>query len=104
MLWDLREKFLLLKENSEVTGSQKAFESSTRVHSNAFITPYVDSTETYFPELLENKNNLKKVIETKEDDFAKRYKIELGAYKKYYVMTKEMLEDYKRNIIIDSRN
>ncbi|WJX63508.1 hypothetical protein P8452_48381 [Trifolium repens] len=72
MLWDLREKFLLLKENSEVTGSQKAFESSTRVHSNAFITPYVESTETYFPELLENKNNLKKVIETKEDDFAKR--------------------------------
>jgi hypothetical protein len=44
---------------------------------------------------LENKNNLKNVIETKEADFAKRYKIELGAYQKYYAMTKEMLEDYK---------
>jgi hypothetical protein len=44
---------------------------------------------------LENKNKLKKDIETKEADLAIRYKIELGAYKKYYVMTKEMLKDYK---------
>ncbi|GAU27597.1 hypothetical protein TSUD_271380 [Trifolium subterraneum] len=113
MLWDMQEKFVLLKENSNVTGSRKAYESPNRVHSNAYILPYVDSTETYISRnidenqkrknqwrkllqmQLENKNNLKKDIETKEADFAKRYEIELGAYKKYYVMTKEKLKDYK---------
>ncbi|XP_045830824.1 helicase protein MOM1-like [Trifolium pratense] len=106
MLWDLREKFLLLKENSNVTGSPKAYESSSRL-------THVESTETYVSRnidesqkrknqwrkllqmQLESKNNLKKDIETKESDFAKRYKIELGAYKKYYVMTKQKLKDYK---------
>ncbi|WJX43699.1 hypothetical protein P8452_30764 [Trifolium repens] len=110
MLWELRRNFLLLKENSNVTGSPKA---PNRVHTNAFIMPYVESTETYVSRIinetqkrknqwrkllqmqLENKSNLKKDIETKETDFAKRYKTELGAYKKYYVMTKEMLKDYK---------
>jgi hypothetical protein len=52
MLWDLREKFLLLNENFEVTDTPKAFESSTRFHSNAFITPYVESTETYVSRIL----------------------------------------------------
>ncbi|GAU33373.1 hypothetical protein TSUD_364990 [Trifolium subterraneum] len=110
LLW---EKFLLVKEKSNVTGSPEAFESSNRVHSNSLIIPYVESTETYVSRIinesrnrknqwrkllemqLENKNNLKKDFETKEVDLAKRYKIELGAYQKYYVMTKEKLEDYK---------
>ncbi|CAJ2657231.1 unnamed protein product [Trifolium pratense] len=113
MLWHLREKFLLLKENSNVIGSPEAFESSNRVHSNALIMPYVESTETYVSRIinesqkrknqwrklldmqLENEYNLKKDFETKEIDFAKRYKIELAAYQKYYVMTKAKLEDYK---------
>jgi hypothetical protein len=110
MLWELRRNFLLLKENSNVTGSPKA---PNRVHTNAFIMSYVESTETYVSRIinetqkhknqwrkllqiqLKNKSNLKKDIETKEDDFAKRYKIELGAYQKYYVMTKEMLKNFK---------
>ncbi|KAK2450366.1 helicase protein MOM1 [Trifolium repens] len=109
MLWGLRE-------NSKVTSSPMAFESSTSFHSNTDIIPYVESIETQKPMekatsnerqkrktqwrkllqmQLENKNKLKKDIETKEADLVIRYKIELGAYKKYYVMTKEMLKDYK---------
>jgi hypothetical protein len=43
ILWDLREMFLLLKENPKVTSFPMAFESSTSVHLNTFIIPNVQS-------------------------------------------------------------
>ncbi|GAU40956.1 hypothetical protein TSUD_187130 [Trifolium subterraneum] len=110
--WDLREKFLLPEENSNVTSSPQAFDSSNRVDLNTYIMPYIESTETYVSRnidesqkrknqwrkllqmQLENKKKLKQDIEIKEADFTKRYEIELGAYQKYYVMSKEKLEDY----------
>jgi hypothetical protein len=100
MLWDLKDKFLLLTENTNVNCSPKASESSNRVHSNTNITSDVEMTKKGISRISrnikvsqkdkdqcrkllrmhqENKLNLKKDLDKKLADFKTARQIEWNA-------------------------
>ncbi|KAK7262287.1 hypothetical protein RJT34_29853 [Clitoria ternatea] len=117
-LWDLRENFLLLPGNSNVTGSPGASEPSNRVYSYTDRTTEVELAQidifknskitqkrkNQWKKLLlmqhEEKQNLEKDYANEKDEFMIRFKIEWAAILQTYslndVMRKEKLDIYRR--------
>ncbi|CAJ2654464.1 unnamed protein product [Trifolium pratense] len=123
MLWDLKDKFLVTTENTNVNCSPKASESSNRTHSNTDITSDVEMTKKDISRISrnikvsqkdkdqwrklrrmhqENKRNLKKDLNKEIAEFETGRQIEWNAIVKPSMKKEEMIK--KREIQLEFRN
>uniref|UniRef100_A0A151UFW6 MOM1 alpha-helical domain-containing protein n=2 Tax=Cajanus cajan TaxID=3821 RepID=A0A151UFW6_CAJCA len=119
-LWGLKEKFLLLAENSNVAGYPKASESPNGIYSYIDVTPEVESVKNDNSKTIKNvqrrksqwnklflmqqeeKQKLKNDIENEITEFRRRYQIEWAAIRSCFpndVMAKEKLKVFNSEYI-----